>query len=76
MPTCQLGSPSGSAAAAVDWDLALPLEELPPKAAERALAVTVYPLRLRAAQPPLPKGEARKAFTLGSPSGRAITAGD
>ena len=38
--------------------LARPLEELSPQATERALAVTVYPLRLRFAQPPLPKGEA------------------
>ena len=39
--------------------LALPLGELPPKAAERALAVTIYPLRPRFAQTPLPTGEAR-----------------
>ena len=38
--------------------LARPLEELSPQATERALAVTVYLLRLRVAQPPLPKGEA------------------
>ena len=38
--------------------LARPLGELSPQATERALAVTVYPLRLRFAQPPLPKGEA------------------
>ncbi len=37
--------------------LALPLGELSPQATERAFAVTVYPLRLRCAQPPLPKGE-------------------
>ena len=55
--------------------LALPLGELPPQAAERAFAVTVYPLRLRCAQPPLPRGEAG-ALPLGSPSGRAVTAGD
>ena len=38
--------------------LARPLEELSPQATERALAVTVYLLRLRFAQPPLPQGEA------------------
>ena len=39
--------------------MALPLGELSPQATERVLAVAVYPLRLRFAQPPLPKGEAR-----------------
>ena len=39
----------------------LPLGELSPQAAERVFAVTVYPLRLRFAQTPLPKGEARNA---------------
>ena len=38
--------------------LALPLGELSPQVTERAFAGTVYPLRLRFAQPPLPKGEA------------------
>ena len=34
--------------------MALPMGELSPQATERALAVTVYPLRLRFAQPPTP----------------------
>ena len=44
--------------------LALPPGELPPQAAERVLAVTfsVYPLRLRFAQTPLPEGEARGGY--------------
>ena len=39
--------------------MALPLGELSPQATERVLAATVYPLRRRFAQTPLPKGEAR-----------------
>ena len=43
--------------------LARPLGELSPQATERALAVTVSPLRLRFAQTPLPKGEAKDVCT-------------
>ena len=48
--------------------LALLLGELSPEVTERALAVTVYPLRLRSAQTPLPTGETRGAEAFISPS--------